>query len=112
DAIVVNPSGYAPLSALITLTLSGEARVTLTVEGQDGPQSDIVQAFSESGSSLSVPVHGMYAGTTNTIKLAFFNPAGENLGTQVYEINTQPLSGALPQITIQEADRNDMAEGL
>lgn len=112
DAIVVNPSGYAPLSALITLTLSGEARATLTVEGQDGPQSDIVQAFSESGSSLSVPVHGMYAGTTNTIKLAFFNPAGENLGTQVYEITTQPLSGALPQITIQEADRNDMAEGL
>jgi len=112
STVTLNPSGYAPLSAVILLATSLEVKVTLTVEGRDGPGSEVVKAFSETGTQLSIPVHGLYAGVDNMVHLAFFDTEGNDLGTQDYEIRTLPLHPALPQITIQRAQRSSMAGGM
>lgn len=112
DDVRLNPSGYAPLSALINLETTEAVRVTMTVKGQDGTESDVVRAFAETATQLSIPVHGLYAGAANAVELTFFSETGENLGTQAYQIQTPLMNMALPQITIQEARRADMAEGM
>lgn len=112
DEVQLNPSGYAPLSALIRLETKEEVWVRLKVLGRDGVLSDVLQDFPEPGDQLSIPVHGLYAGWENTVELTFFDTAGSNLGTQAYRIRTQQPLGALPLITIQEARRDAMAEGM
>jgi len=112
DDVKLNPSGYAPLSALITLETTEAVSLTMSVKGQDGGDSDVVQAFGETATQLSIPVHGLYAGASNEVRLTFFSGTGENLGTQAYLIQTLPISTALPQITIQVANRSALAEGM
>lgn len=111
-AVTVNPSGYAPLTALIVLQLEREARVTVWVAGKNGDDSDIVHAFDETGQELEIPVLGLYPGYENTVELTFYSPAGENLGVKSWSIQTSLLLADLPAITIDAADRPRMEEGL
>ena len=112
DDVRLNPSGYAPLSARINLETTEAVRVTLTVKGQDGIESDVIRAFGETAAQHSIPVHGLYAGAANMVELTFFSETGETLGTQAYRIQTLSMDPALPQISIQEASRSEMAPGM
>ncbi len=112
DSITLNPSGYAPLSAQIALQTSEDVSVTLRVAGKNGPDSDVVQEFSEPASETDIPVHGLYADYNNEVILSFYNTAGDSLDSKTYEIQTQPLSVDLPEITIDKANRAEMAEGM
>lgn len=112
EEVLLNPSGYAPLSALIHLKTKEDVWVRLKVLGRDGALSDVHQEFPETGNQLSIPVHGLYAGWENSVELTFFDTEGSNLGTQAYRIQTQQPLGALPLITIQQAHREAMAEGM
>jgi len=112
SAVSLNPTGYAPLSAMITLKTSLKVRVSLRIEGQDGPDSDVVHAFPGTARELEIPVHGLYAGYDNSVLLTFFDIDGNELGTQPYIIHTSPLHSSMPQITIQQAKREAMAEGM
>jgi arylsulfate sulfotransferase len=111
-AVVLNPSGYAPLSASIAVETSEEVRVRMRIEGKDGADSDVVHDFPETGTALTIPVHGLYAGTDNSVNLTFFDALGNDLGTQLFKIQTQPLLPDLPIITLQEANRQAMAPGM
>lgn len=110
--VSLNPSGFAPLSAFIQLETSEDVRVTMRIKGRSGSQSDFVQEFSEISSNLTVPVHGLYTNHLNEVELTFYDSGGNNLGVQPYEIQTEPLIGAMPEIVIEEARRGDMAEGM
>jgi arylsulfate sulfotransferase len=57
-------------------------------------------------------VHGLYAAGTNIIRLEFFDESGVSLGVQGYQLPTGLLNPALPLITIQEANRAAMADGM
>src|SRR5680860_971237 len=52
DSIVLNPSGFAPLSAQIELRTSQPVTVDMRVVGKNGPGSDVFHTFSEPGSEL------------------------------------------------------------
>lgn len=112
DEVRLNPTGYAPLSATILLETSEPARVRMRVVGQNGTTSDLVQDFPEITTDLSVPIHGLYGDFNNTVVLTFFDSSGNDLGSKTFEIQTQPLSDAMPQITIQEAKQDQMASGM
>ncbi|MGB5821427.1 MAG: aryl-sulfate sulfotransferase [Saonia sp.] len=112
DEVSLDPTGYAPLSASITLETKEPVRVSIKIVGQNGPDSDIIQDFPEIGTNLSIPVLGLYADFNNTVELTFFDTSGSNLGVETYRILTEPLIDEMPQITIEEAKRDQMAVGM
>ena len=112
DELILNPSGYAPLSAKILLQTSEEARVSLKIIGKNGVGSDLVQNFPGLGTTFDIPVHGLYASLNNTVILSFEDGSGNDLGSKTYQVQTASLISEMPQITIQEAKRDQMAEGM
>lgn len=112
EEITLNPSGFAPLSALIDIETSENVRVDLRVVGRSGVVSDVVRSFESLASTHQIPVHGLYADFNNTVELTFFDASGANLGTKSYQIQTTSLIADMPQITIQTAERDRMAPGM
>ncbi|MGI9548285.1 MAG: aryl-sulfate sulfotransferase, partial [Flavobacteriaceae bacterium] len=110
--VTLNPTGFAPLSARIELETSEDVRVSMRIKGRSNSQSDFVHDFSEISANLSIPVHGLYANHLNEVELTFYDNAGQNLGVQIFEIQTESLVGAMPEIIIEEARRNEMAPGM
>ena len=112
DSLILNPSGFAPLSALISLETSQPVTVAMRITGKNGPDSDVLHTFTDSGSEFAIPVHGLYPDYANTVTLNFLDAAGDSLETKTYEIQTAPLNIELPEITINIAKRDQMAEGM
>ncbi len=108
----INPSGYAPLSAILDFTTKEEVEVVLRVVGKNGANSDVSKRFDNLGTDFSIPVHGLYANTSNTLELTFYNKSGQNLGTQQFSAQTPALLGDLPQITIQTSKIGEMEPGM
>lgn len=112
DQITVNPTGYAPLSAVISLETDRAVRISIRVVGRNGADSDVTHEFTELSSSQDIKVHGLYGNYNNQVEVSFFDNTGNNLGTQIYELETLPLILDMPQIVIEQANRAEMAEGM
>ena len=112
DEVTVNPSGVAPLTAVIDLETSAEVSVSIKVTGVNGPESDIVHDFDQTGMQMEIPVLGLYPDFENTVELTFFSTTGTNLGTKSYSIQTGQLLADMPEIEINTANRSQMIEGL
>ncbi len=112
DSLVLNPSGFAPLSAQIELKTSQPVTVALRVVGKNGPDSDVIHKFTEPGSEMDIAVHGLYADYANEVILDFFNTAGDTVDTKTYQIQTAAAHIDLPEITIDKANLDQMAEGM
>ena len=112
EDLTLNPSGYAPLSAMLSVRTDRQVRVDLLVRGENGTYSDLTKSFEEFGDSLNIPIHGLYANVNNTIDISFYNTDGDSLGTKSYTLQTGELNPNLPEITIESAQRELMAEGM
>ncbi|MDW5288730.1 aryl-sulfate sulfotransferase [Formosa sp. PL04] len=112
EEIILNPTGYAPLSAIIALETNESIQVDISIAGSNGTDSNVVHQFSETGTTLDIPIHGLYPDYENTVTLSFFNTNGLKLGEKSYVITTDPLITDLPQISIDTADRNLMESGM
>jgi len=112
ENVNVNPSGYAPLTALIELETETQVSLSVTVKGINGPESDVAHAFDQTARTHDIPILGLYPDMENTVELTFFNSSGTNLGTKTYNISTGPLLADLPEVEINTADRSQMIEGL
>ncbi len=112
DSLVLDPSGFAPLSAQIELKTSQSVTVAMRVVGKNGSDSDVIHNFTEPGSEFDIPVHGLYADYANKVILDFFDTTGDTLETKTYEIQTTPLNVDLPEITIDKANLDQMAKGM
>jgi arylsulfate sulfotransferase len=110
--VSLNPSGFSPLSAFIELETSEDVSVSMRIRGKNGAESDFVHEFPSVSSQLTLPVHGLYADHLNLVDLTLYDRNGANLGTERFEIQTEPLIGVMPEIIIEEARRNDMAQGM
>ncbi len=69
DKVVLNPTGYSPLAALVTFTSSSSGHTEIIVKGKHGTASDVKQIFTDNGTSHSIPVLGLYANYKNTIEV-------------------------------------------
>lgn len=112
DEVNVNPSGVAPLTAVIDLETSVDVSVSLKVTGINGPDSDITHNFEQVGQQMQISVLGLYPDFENTVELSFKDKNGADLGTKTYTIQTPPLSADMPEVEINTADRSQMIEGL
>ncbi|WP_299317258.1 aryl-sulfate sulfotransferase [uncultured Maribacter sp.] len=108
----VNPSGYAPLSATVSLKTEVPVSVSLRVIGKNGEDSDVIVDFPEIGNTLEIPVHGLYPDYENEVELSFRDSNNIVLSSQVVRITTPSLISAMPQIEINTANRSQMAAGM
>ena len=112
EQLTLNPTGYAPLSARLDLRADQPIRVSLRIQGKDGDEDTIQQDFPETGQDLSIPIHGLYAGFENSVRITFYDASGNLLANKDYQLQTAPLLADLPQISIEVADRGRMAPGF
>ncbi len=96
----VNPSGVAPLTAIINLSTNTDVSVSLRVVGEHGSASDVIKDFTEIGSNLEIPVLGLYAERENRVELTLRDRSGNQLGAQIVTIQTEALIPEMPDIDI------------
>lgn len=100
SALVINPSGWAPLTAALSLETNEDVFLRIRVVGKNGVASDIVHDFPMFGSVFEIPILGLYASHNNEVELSFLNANGTVIGSDNISILLGPLSSELPQIDI------------
>lgn len=109
---ILNPSGYAPLSALVTLKADKPIYTDMRVIGKHGEDSDVIKNFPEIGQDIEIPVHGLYSDYENEVELTFYDENNTQLCSQTIKIQTDPIISDMPEIIIDTANRDQMAEGM
>jgi arylsulfate sulfotransferase len=100
--LVLNPTGYAPLSARLSFHSPLSGRVRLVVHGRHGAASDVVQQFSDEGTAHTVPILGLYADYANQVQVQLVNPSGQALADTTLTIQTGPLPADMPTVRLAE----------
>lgn len=110
--VKVNPYGTSPLTALVIFKTSQAAKVSYTVVGKSAKTSITNTVNGGYQKTHQVPVVGLYANTTNTVKLTVTLKSGE-----VLKKTLQLKTGALPTyvknatVTVSKADKTKMSIG-
>lgn len=100
QSIVLNPTGYAPLTAMITIKTEITTKVQLRILGKNGAKSDIVKTFPNESTTHEIPVFGLYADHNNIVHLTLYDEKGATLGTSGVYIKTAPLHPDLPIVRV------------
>jgi len=113
DSIILNPYGYAPLTAIVKYTTSIPGKTKITVKGINGEGSDIVQEFDDLGLSHSVPILGLYADYENTVDIILNDENGRAVAHSTITIKTNPLPANLPfSFEVNAAQYDKIESGL
>ena len=110
DSVSVNPSGYAPLTATITINTKQPVTIAMEIAGKN-ELGNLNHTFSELTRSHKLMVLGLYPDFANTVRLTFYTADEVEIGTKEYTITTEPLHEALPDIEINVANTSEMAPG-
>lgn len=98
--VQLNPSGYAPLTAILSLETTEPISVEVAVVGKNGSASTVTKRFSGTGTSFELEVLGLYANYENEIEIRLLGSSGTILETQMVKVQTDPLIDEMPVITI------------
>jgi len=112
DEMVLNPSGFAPLSARLDIMTEQPVTLEVEVRGLDGDENSVSKRFENTGTEFQLPVLGLFPGVTNIVEVAFFSPNGQELGSKSYEVTTNLLIEQLPDVDIDQANSSQMKEGM
>lgn len=98
--VQVNPSGYAPLTALLSLETNETVSVEVSVIGRNGSASTITRRFNGTGTNFDLEILGLYANYENQVEINLLDAQGSVLETQTLSVQTSPLIAEMPEITI------------
>jgi arylsulfate sulfotransferase len=112
EKVTLNPTGYSPLAATISLETSVTTKITIRVVGKNGTSSDIVKNFDDLNTKHTIPVLGLYADFENTVELIFKNASGIEVGRKTYLIKTFPLPVNTYPVIVINKKTDQMAEGM
>lgn len=113
DDIILNPTGFAPLSAVVNYSYPTMGKTKIIVVGKNGENSNIEHLFNDYGLSHSVPIIGLYANYNNTVEIILFNDNGDSLAKSFINIQTGVLPANMPlSIVIDSAQYSNMEPGL
>jgi arylsulfate sulfotransferase len=111
-SVLLNPYGNAPLSALLEFSTTVSGHTFIVVKGKNGAASDIVQAFTDTGKTHSIPVLGLYPNYKNTVEVYVIDINKDSIKSTV-NITTGALPVNVPNfIHTDVADVPNMVSGL
>ncbi|MDO7886749.1 aryl-sulfate sulfotransferase [Hymenobacter cheonanensis] len=102
-SLTLNPSGYAPLTARLSLTSRQSGRLRLVVHGRHGAASDLTQQFADEGTMHTVPVLGLYPNYANNVTVQLVDPGGAVLADTALLIQTAALPPDMPASLVTTA---------
>ncbi len=109
--LVQDPSGHAPLTALLTFTTDVPATATIVIESAG--RDLITHEFSgRTGTDHSLPALGMIANTKFTIHATVKDASGGTAKTDPFEITTPPLPDEFPPINVVSSRPRRMEPGV
>lgn len=110
----VNPSGYNPLAAQVSLNLPTLGRIKLIVHAKQGANHpDIEYLFQGVEKSKVVNVLGLYPNYDNKVTLIYTDKEGKERGSSKISIKTEPLKVKYllePKVVVRQLDK--MEEGM
>jgi len=108
----LNPSRYAPLTALVEIETEQEVAAAVRVIGKNGSASDVLYAVDGFGTALDIPVVGLYADYDNEVEILLFDVVGRLIQTRSVQIKTDALIRDLPQIDVSISNPDDIKPGM
>lgn len=111
DSLLLNPTGYAPLSAQYTVTTNISTAIRVRVQGKHGADSDVVHDFADISRVHEIPVLGLYPDEENIVEIEFLDSTLTEVGTEMYYLQTDPLPDDYPLIEIS-AGATPQAPGM
>jgi arylsulfate sulfotransferase len=113
DSVRLNPTGNAPLSALVHFKTQNAGHTQIRVKGMHGAASDVVQEFTDAGTDHIIPIVGLYGGYTNTVTVNVIDSKNDTLSATL-KITTAAFSSPnLPNyIHTDVADLANMENGF
>ncbi|MEO0572499.1 MAG: aryl-sulfate sulfotransferase [Bacteroidota bacterium] len=100
SSVQLNPSGYAPLTANLSLETAEAVSVEVSVLGRNGSASTITKRFDGTSTAFDLEILGLYADYDNQVEITLLDSSGNILETQTIGIQTAPLIAEMPQIAI------------
>ncbi|MCY4001086.1 MAG: aryl-sulfate sulfotransferase [Bacteroidetes bacterium] len=100
ESLILNPTGYVPLAAELTLETSEAVQVELEIEGLTPNSDPLLHRFPQLSSSFTLPVLGLYPSHRNTLRIRFYNSQNRLLGEETRSIDTAQLIPELPTINV------------
>ena len=100
--VQLNPTGYAPLTAQVSLQTNQEVTVEVVVVGKNGNASNIVQRFEELDNDFELDIVGLYPDYENELAFTFFDTSGQVLETESIPVQTARAINDMPGITIDQ----------
>src|SRR5689334_14666767 len=76
ESVVLNPTGFSPLTAVISFKTSEAVKVSIHIKGKYGGFSDVVKDLDSIKTIHHVPIYGLYPDFENTVELNFRNSSG------------------------------------
>ncbi|HOW51394.1 MAG TPA: aryl-sulfate sulfotransferase [bacterium] len=100
-APVLNPSGSAPLTAEIPFTPDAKGALTIAIACSDiDDEASTSERFSfTTGTTIALPLLGLYPDCANTVTITLFDEADKRRGAHTVTIATAPLPDDFPIVT-------------
>ncbi len=108
--IQLNPTGYAPLTAMVNLTTLENVGLEFTVVGKNGSASSITRRLEQRGDTFQFGILGLYADYANKVEIKALDVSGNILETQEFTVQTGSLIADMPQITIDVPSNSNVPE--
>ena len=109
--LLMNPSGRAPLAALLTFTSDQPARATLTIRDDDFNQMTAIPSAAFS-TEHELMVLGLRPGRVNTIEVSLENENGLAAPALTIDVETSPLPAMVPPIDVNVSRPPRMEPGV
>jgi len=100
ETLVLNPTGYTPLSAELKLETQEPVQIEIEIVSRDNGTESLIHRFEQIGTSFTLPILGLYAEYRNTLRIRFYDNRNELIGEETRFIDTQPLLTELPKINV------------
>lgn len=92
--VVVDPYGYAPLSALVLFETDVDTKATVTIHAKADSKfpeySTIIHEFETLGTEHYLPVYGLYADLSTKVTIDLFNAGGTKVDSSDIVITADP----------------------
>ncbi|MCB0707123.1 MAG: aryl-sulfate sulfotransferase [Saprospiraceae bacterium] len=108
----LNPSGYAPLTANLTVSAAEKGKVSIRVVGKNGEYSDVNKTFDDYSDVQTLPILGLYSDWDNLIEVQYLSPTGQLRVQDSIYISTGALIPNLPSILVTKSIPDRMAAGM